>query len=727
MDAGQDDAGMDRGTREGLAVDDSAVDDLAVDDLAMGQAVGERVRGRVVVRDGMLVHLVPDDVMPPGAPFEGEPFDDAWYRGTVRGWETDDSAGPGHGPEHGSDTGVASGPASAPDTAADWLPDVPPDWPPDAVPVFLWPQEILRQALRDVPGPRLARVVAEAIDLAGDLDPDPDHGVVAGSGVSGSGVLADLSDDTLGDVMVACGRLQSWAAGVQARVVAERAGRESHPLAHNSLVGQVTGELVVTEPEASEVVVRAESGTLHPTVIQALLAGRIDVRKAHTLLRSATQLTVAERAEAIQKFLPRAPRHTWKWLQNKMLAFAKNRHGAAATAKAETARRSVQVDRAHNDMGWLSAYLPATDAAAVWGVVDDMAHQLRHVTGEDRTLGQLRADSLTGIITGRLLPADRFTDPEPDTDPAAEPADTEPAGAESAGAEQSSGAEASEAAEAAEASEGADVPVCTCGGRAPVQQVVVQKVVQEVVRPVRITPTRPVIRVTIPATALLGLDDAPGHLDGYGPIPADTATAIAQDATWQRLLTDPVTGILTDYSTTTYQPGKTLRAAVEARDEHCMFGWCDIPASRCDLDHIHPFDHDKTNHDKTNHDNASTDGTRDGQRGQTNARNLHALCRKHHLLKTHAGWGVIRDPDTGVTTWTAPTGRTHVRPPTALDTHVEIDEIDPDTSNDLTLHALTGRHLPRPYQTTEPGAMPSTPDEPTDQPTDTNDPDAPPF
>jgi hypothetical protein len=64
---------------------------------------------------------------------------------------------------------------------------------------------------------------------------------------------------------------------------------------------------------------------------------------------------------------------------------------------------------------------------------------------------------------------------------------------------------------------------------------------------------------------LLGLDDAPGDLDGFGPIPAATARLIAQDATWQRLVTDPVTGVLTDYSTTTYQPGKVLRGAVEVR------------------------------------------------------------------------------------------------------------------------------------------------------------------
>ncbi len=276
-----------------------------------------------------------------------------------------------------------------------------PDWPPDVIPVALWPETTLRDALAlGVPGAGLARVVAET------TDPD-------------AGLLGDLSDDALGDLVVASGRLQSWAAGLQARVVAERAARETNPLAHGSLVGQVTSELVVTEAEASEVVVRAESGADHPTVIAALVAARIDVRKAHTLLRSAAQLTVAERAEAITRFLPHAPRHTWKWLQARMLAFAKDRHGAGETARAEAQRRCVQLDRADNDMGWLTAYLPATDAAAVWGVVDDMAHQLRHTTGEDRTLSQLRADSLTGIVTGRLLPADRFTDTRTTTDPAA--------------------------------------------------------------------------------------------------------------------------------------------------------------------------------------------------------------------------------------------------------------------------------------------------------------------
>jgi hypothetical protein len=88
---------------------------------------------------------------------------------------------------------------------------------------------------------------------------------------------------------------------------------------------------------------------------------------------------------------------------------------------------------------------------------------------------------------------------------------------------------------------------------------------------------------------------------------------------------------------------------------------------------------------------------------------LQPLCRKHHLLKTHAGWGVVRDPATGITTWTTPTGRTHTRPPTVLDTHVELDQIDPETSHDLTVRALTGRRLPRGYRSggSGPGSAPA--------------------
>lgn len=571
-------------------------------------------------------------------------------------------------------------PELPPDDLPGCLPDdlsAMPDLPPADLPVVLWPTAMLRTALAGRPGVGLARVVSEAIDLDGDLGNRPDRdgngGELGGAhggddlrGDHGGDVLSELSGEVLGDLAIACGRLQAWAAGVQARVVAERAARDSHPLAHSSVVAQVSGELVVTGSEASEVVVRAESGADHPSVIAALIAGRIDVRKAHTLLRTAAQLTVEERAEAIALYLPAAPSRTWRWLQRKMLAFAKARHGADQAAEAAARRRCVQIDRAENDMAWLSAYLPAVDAAAVWGVVDDMARQLRRTSGEERDLGQLRADCLTGIVTGRLVPADRFT--EGGTREGAHDAGRQDVGRQDAGA--------------GGGDDGTANRVCTCGGRAPVHRTVV-----------RVTPTRPVVRVTVPAGVLLGLDDAPGDLAGFGPVPAATARLIATDATWQRLVTDPVTGVLVDYSTTTYQPGSVLRRAVQARDETCTFPHCEHPASWADLDHVVPFDHDLDHGTGTGTGTGAITGTgavRPGTRGQTRADNLQALCRRHHLLKTHGGWGVVRDPVTGVTTWTAPSGRRHTRPPTVLDTRIGIDQVDPGTSYDLSLRVLTG-------------------------------------
>jgi hypothetical protein len=119
----------------------------------------------------------------------------------------------------------------------DWPPDTAP---PDALPVMLWSEETLRAALAGLPGARLARILAEATGLGAGLATTSIDGGV--DGVVDELLLGDLSDDALGDLVVAAGRLQSWTAGLQARIVAERARRESHPLAHSSLVGQVTGE-----------------------------------------------------------------------------------------------------------------------------------------------------------------------------------------------------------------------------------------------------------------------------------------------------------------------------------------------------------------------------------------------------------------------------------------------------------------------------------------------------
>lgn len=97
---------------------------------------------------------------------------------------------------------------------------------------------------------------------------------------------------------------------------------------------------------------------------------------------------------------------------------------------------------------------------------------------------------------------------------------------------------------------------------------------------------------------------------------------------------------------TTYRPTAETVRHVIARDGHCAFPSCRMPAHRCDLDHVQPFDH-----------HAPATG------GPTTPGNLIPLCRRHHLLKHRAGWTVERDPATGHTNWTAPTGHAYTNAP----------------------------------------------------------------
>jgi Domain of unknown function (DUF222) len=140
------------------------------------------------------------------------------------------------------------------------------------------------------------------------------------------------------------------------------------------------------------------------------------------------------------------------------------------------------------------------------------------------------------------------------------------------------------------------------------------------------------VRVTVPATTLLGLDQAPGELAGYGPISAELAKEIAADATWRRLFTDPASGVLLDYGRTTYRPPTALADFVRARDKTCRFPGCRRAAEKCELDHRieHPD-------------------------GPTSADNLDALCPHHHQLKHHSDWSGHREPN-GDYTWISPAG-----------------------------------------------------------------------
>ncbi|GAB4086598.1 hypothetical protein GCM10028784_32280 [Myceligenerans cantabricum] len=451
--------------------------------------------------------------------------------------------------------------------------------------------------------------------------------------------IADLPDDVLAGMVRTAASLAGWVAGVQARAAGELTRRSQGFTGFEETTTMVSGELRETRRTARVITVRAAAGLHHPAVIDHLSTGRIDAPRADALLLAGRSLTDPQRAEAIERLLPIAPERSAAWLANEMRKLARTLDpGRERKAAAES--RAVFHDVCEDEMGTVTAFLPAVDSAAVWGVVDDLAQQLRR-TEDTRTLGQLRADVLTSIVTGRLVPEHRDLDDDLDDDHQ--------------------------------------------GERWPT---------------VRLTPTRPVVRVTVPMDALRSLDgrtppfgraaatndapdaDAPGavapevvapevdapqpgsetdlpggaaQLDGFGPVSAITAARVAfdSDSTWTRLVTDPVTGILLDYSTRAYRPPKALADAVRLRDATCRGPGCQTDARWCDLDHIDPYD--------------ARRAPVPGDPGQTRADNLHALCRTHHRLKTRYGWQVHRDSATGITCWTAPTGRHYLKTPTSAD------------------------------------------------------------
>ncbi|WP_327188550.1 HNH endonuclease signature motif containing protein [Streptomyces xinghaiensis] len=157
-----------------------------------------------------------------------------------------------------------------------------------------------------------------------------------------------------------------------------------------------------------------------------------------------------------------------------------------------------------------------------------------------------------------------------------------------------------------------------------------------------------VVQVTVSFDTLIGVDEEPAQLKGYGPVSATAAreVAFAPGTIWRRLITHPKTGLLIKTDPTTYKPTAETQRHVTARDMTCAFPSCQMPAHRCDLDHIQPFDH------------------QDPQAGgATEPDNLMPLCRRHHLLKHRTRWQAERDPETGEVRWTAPTGHTYTNPP----------------------------------------------------------------
>ena len=129
------------------------------------------------------------------------------------------------------------------------------------------------------------------------------------------------------------------------------------------------------------------------------------------------------------------------------------------------------------------------------------------------------------------------------------------------------------------------------------------------------TDVRAEIAISIAATDLIGLTDGPGVTREDGePVVAEWVRELAssEHTVFRRLVLDPVGNVL-DTSVIGYRPSESLRQALHWRDGTCRVSGCRAPVRETDLDHALAYD----------------------AGGETSARNLRCLCRKHHNMKSH--------------------------------------------------------------------------------------------
>ncbi len=514
-----------------------------------------------------------------------------------------------------------------------------------------------------------------------DEVPDDDWGAYAPgpelAGLLAAVVPADTADDALIEAVAAWDRLAAWVAAGQARVVAELLARCTSSSESEFLGAEIAARLAVTRPAADRLVALAVGTSLMPAVGDALVRGAIGVAKAHVLLDTVGHLPLEVRRRVIATALPQAPGLTGPELRQRVRRAEIEIDPRAADRRHEAARRGrfVRLDPAEDAMAWLTAYLPADQAVAAYEAIDAAANAAR-LPGDDRDADARRADVLVAAL-GTALGSATHVDVVRAVDraeglaarPGSVPGPAVPGPAGTTAAPAVPGSAGTVHALAVSGPE-QTVAALTGPGTGPGEAQPAGSVEASTLARSD-TARRSVPRGTLLLTVAEPSDSraapSPGRLAGYGSVPPAVTGRLVVRASSSLVLADRTTGVLlpgapgggagvraddgtaTDLASRSYRPSGRLAAYVAARDSTCRFPGCRVPAWRCYLDHIDPFD------------------DRRPAVEQTTADNLQALCRYHHRLKTHGGWRVERDPLTGATTWTSPTGQVYICPPHRVD------------------------------------------------------------
>ncbi|ALE05858.1 hypothetical protein AL755_10880 [Arthrobacter sp. ERGS1:01] len=439
----------------------------------------------------------------------------------------------------------------------------------------------------------------------------PSAGVDALAGLDPAG----LCDNDLLDYLHAANRLAAFARAVEGVALTEFAERHP-PLASE---GATDSEYLSKWAAAEIMAVYAmgEGASLHRMTEAGILVndlpescalyrdGLLDTMRIEAILRGVIGFP-AELSHTLEPmFLPGASRMNPAALTRRIRKLAQAHHPDSHSARHERARRERRVwfTPLDDGMAQLGAILPAVQAKALFETLGLWARNARREglpsqgntpTGRpSRSLNNYMADALLDLLQLALQ---------------------NPTGQDACGN-----------------------PNCGAEHRPAAKSWVVAT-----------------INVEVPAFTLLGRSEEPGMLEGYGPIPPDQARELAAGSPgWIRILTHPEKRTRLSVGRSRYRPPPDMARLVRLREPACTGIGCDVPASRCELDHIVPFH--------------LTSYSPDGwplPRGETSVANLLPRSLYCHQLKDDPSTGWRVEPEgPGVTRTTTPTGRVyrHVR------------------------------------------------------------------
>ncbi|MDQ0674630.1 hypothetical protein QFZ36_002191 [Pseudarthrobacter siccitolerans] len=445
-------------------------------------------------------------------------------------------------------------------------------------------------------------------------------------------------------------QLEAQIAAIKARDAAEaieiqhemtppEAPAHERTYAEMSAIEEIAGVLTISSPAAGALVTQSRQVCSLPPVMDALSAGAITWQHAKIIADETEGLGPAGAAALAAHFLdPDAPNPArgaaaGELVPSRFRTRVRNwreRHHPETLEKRHTkgaADRRMEYTPDRDGMAWLSLYLPADTASAIWNRSTALARGLQGPE-EPRSMTQLRPD----IAAGLLLSAG----------PALSPAPESTAGQSTAG-QSTTGEGKTETTE-----DGFDAPIGVASvsvndrPAADLASAGHEETGRSGYTDLASVPVpNAQVLVTVPVFALLGLTDEPATLDGYGPIPASMARKLVTEgaSSFYRVLVDPRDGAPLEIGRTSYRLTKALKKALQLRDGKCTFPGCNNHSLDNDTDHLTAWHHG----------------------GTTGISNLAQLCPKHHRLKHHKPWTPTQATHNEPPGWTSPTGR-HYKP-----------------------------------------------------------------